>query len=155
MNRIWTWKLMHKTEAVLENIKHKILWGAEIQTDNTIHTRSNPILVNKKKIWQSRLLFHETTERKKYFDLAKELKFCETWWLIVVGKFGRFSKNFTNIFTGNTEKIHKKYQEYWDECCRIDFQYKKEQCVKIQCKRTTNALLRFKSDANQARLKIK
>ena len=74
---------MHKTESILDNESHKILWGFEIQTDHLIPVRRlNIVLMNKKKNQTYHLVdfavpadtakIKESENIDKYLDLAKE-----------------------------------------------------------------------------------
>ena len=72
---------IYKSEHVLENGTHKILWDFEMQTNNTIQTRKPDLLVFKKKrTWKSvdHRAKEESKQQDKYIDLARDLKSCGT-----------------------------------------------------------------------------
>ena len=98
---------MHNPAPVLENDTHKLLWDFDIQTDHLISARRlDLITINKKKKIckivdfavpaDHRIKLKECEKRKKYLDLARELK--KLWNMkvtiipIVIGSFGTVTK---------------------------------------------------------------
>ena len=78
---------MHKSESVLSNETHKIIWDFEIKTDHPIPARRpDLVLINKKKKKEKRtcqlvdfpanhrVKMKENEKMDKYLDLARELK---------------------------------------------------------------------------------
>ena len=85
---------MHNLEFILQNMRHKILWNFEIQTDHLISAR-RPVLVIINKIIKRtcqivdfsvpsdhRVKLKKSEKKDKNLDLARELKKKKTLWNI-------------------------------------------------------------------------